>query len=271
MRLDGLALVTGGSSGIGKQLAADLLRRGARVVICSERPDRVARAVDELGRVAPRVHGIACDVGDTPEVARMAAEVERSHGCPDILVNCAGFATYRSFEGTDIAEIERLIEVNLLGAMRCARAFLPSMIARRSGAILNVASIAGRMIITPNATYGAAKHGMVAWSEALRYELARFGIQVNVVCPGRVETPFFDHETFRTRAPRRETRHTVGVEDVSRDALAAVARNRFLTYTPRTLGLLAWLLRAFPFLLRPLYGRLLTRRIDALYEAGDRS
>ena len=261
MELNKKVLITGGSSGIGKRLAADLLRAGANVIVVADEPGRLRDAVKELSAISPLVTGVACDVGDRDRVRAMRDQVLEWYGCPDILINSAGFATYKTFAAMEIEEIERLVNVNLVGAMRCTRAFLPHMIERRSGAIVNMASIAGRLVMTPNGTYSAAKHGLVAWSETLRYELAGSGIQVNVICPGRVETPFFDHESFRTRGPRVEARYTITVEDVSRATRRAISRNRFITYMPRVLGLLVWLTNALPFVVKPLYGMLLTSRI----------
>ena len=261
MDWNNVVLITGGSSGIGKQLAADFLRAGVQVIIASQIRDSLTEAVTELSRISPRVVGIECDIGNCNSVLRMAEEVLKNHGCPDILVNNAGFATYQTFEDSSLDEIERLINVNFLGAVRCTKVFLSHMIARRSGIIVNIASIAGRLIMTPNGTYGAAKHGMVAWSEALKYELFRFNIQVNVICPGRVETAFFEHETFKNRAPRAETRYTITVDDVSRATLQAIRRNRFLTYVPHHLGVLVWLINAFPFVVKPVWGRLMISTI----------
>ena len=263
---DKLVLVTGGSSGIGKQVAADLLRAGASVIIVSNCADRLALALTELSTIASRVYSLECDVGDTASVTRMADRVLAEHGCPDILINNAGFATYRTFEATPMEEMERLVSVNMVGAMRCTKVFLPAMIARRSGTIVNMASVAGRLVITPNGTYCAAKHGMVAWSETLKYELAHFNIQVNVVCPGRVETPFFEHETFQARTQRAETRYTITLEDVSRATLKAITGNRFLTYVPWTFGLMYWLLNSLPFILKPIYGKLISNRIKTIYQ-----
>jgi short-subunit dehydrogenase len=260
-----LLLITGGSSGIGKQLAADLLASGSRVIIVGDNADRLAAAVDELKAISPQVYGVACDVGNSQSVIAMHEQVLHNHGCPDILINNAGFATYRTFENTDLDEIERLVSVNLLGAMRCARVFLPDMIARGSGVIVNMASIAGRLALTPNGTYGAAKHGMVAWSETLRDELAHFNIQVNVICPGRVETPFFEHETFKHRAQRPETRFTITLEDVSKATQRAINHDRFLTYVPWYFGLLVWLINAFPFISKPIWRRLIRSRIRSIY------
>lgn len=263
--VDKLLLITGGSSGIGKQLAADLLVAGSKVIIVSDKPDRLAEAIEELKSISAHVYGVQCDVGDYESVKRMQEQVLSRYGCPDILINNAGFATYRTFENTEMEEIERLISVNLLGAMRCARVFLPEMIARQSGVIVNMASISGRLLLTPNGTYGAAKHALVAWSESLRAELAHFNIQVNVICPGRVETPFFDHETFKSRAHRPETRFTITLKDVSRATQRAIIHNRFLTYVPWTLGLLVWLSNALPFLVKPIWRRLILSRIRAIY------
>lgn len=264
--MDRVALITGGSSGIGKRLAADLLASHAQVIIVSERPDRLEQAVEELSAISPRIHGVHCDIGDCDSVMHMQEQVLSKYGCPDVLINNAGFATYRTFEQSDIEEIERLVNVNLLGAMRCTRAFLPCMIARGTGAIVNMASIAGRLVLTPNGTYCAAKHALVAWSETLRYELARYNIQVNVICPGRVETPFLDHETFKNRAPRPETRYTISVEDVSRATLRAIAHNHFMTYVPWTFGLVVWLTNTLPFLVKPVFGRLMLSRIQSIYD-----
>jgi uncharacterized protein len=258
-------LITGGSSGIGKQLASDLLRSGAQVVIVSEQPERLAEAARELSQISPQVAALTCDVGDSKSVVHLKDQMIDQYGCPDVLINCAGFATYRTVEGSDLEELERLVSVNFLGAVRCTRVFLPPLIARRQGVIVNMASIAGRLALTPNGTYCASKHALVAWSEILRYELTRFNLQVNVICPGRVETPFFDHQTFKERHARRETRYTTSLQDVSRATLQAVARNRFLTYVPRTLGVLVWLTNVMPFLVKPLYKRLMLNRVESIY------
>ena len=190
----------------------------------------------------------------------------RQHGPPDVLINNAGFAVYRAFEQSDAAEIERLVEVNFAGHIHCTKAMLGGMIARRHGQIVNIASVAGLFTITPNALYGAAKSGIIAWSRALRVELDRYGIGVSVVCPGRVETPFFNHETFKRRKDRRETALTVSMPDVVDAVLDAIRRNREIVVVPGTgAGSLA----------RSTYCRsgfaaqhaLLRRRVDDLYEA----
>ena len=263
-----IIVITGGCSGIGRQLAEDYLAAGATVVLVSDRADRLATAVTELRLKYPTVESFNCDVADSPAVAAMCQYVLRTHGCPHILVNSAGFATYRTIEESSLQELERLVDVNFLGAVRCSKGFMPSMIGGRAGTIVNIASLAGRLVMTPNGTYSAAKHALVAWSIAMRWELARFGINVNVICPGRVETAFFDHETFAMRAPRAEARFTVPVHSVSQQTIRAIKRNRGITYIPAILGPAIWMVNAFQPISGILYRRLMLSRIESVYQRG---
>ena len=261
-----LVLVTGGSSGIGKEIARLYLRRGAEVVLTADGPAKLRAAEQELASEGGRVSSVVCDIGDPRSVAEMSELVLTRHGCPDVLVNNAGFVTYRVFEETPPEEIERLVSVNFLGHMRCARAFTPYMIERRSGTIVNMASIAGRVLMAPNGIYSAAKHGLVAWSETLRHELHRFGIDVVVVCPGRVPTGLFDHETFRDRRAGPETRQLISATEVARATVRAVDRGQSMVYVPNHLGLLAWASGLVPPLSRWLLGALIRRRAEEIYE-----
>jgi short-subunit dehydrogenase len=262
-----LVLILGGSGGIGKQIAKDCLRNSWRVLICSNKPEQLAIALAELKLISSDCVAIECDVAETDSVNAMTQRVLTEEGCPDILINCAGYATYRTFEESDWSEIENLIQVNFVGAVRFVKGFLPAMIARRSGVIVNMSSIAGRMPLTPNGTYSTCKHAMVTWSELLKYEVSRFGIKVNVICPGRVETSFFDHETFKTRLPRAETQYQITVEQVSKATLQAVKRDRFLTYVPWTFGPMVWLMNTFPWFIKPIYNHLIQSRLNSYYQA----
>lgn len=140
------------------------------------------------------------------------------------------------------------------------------MIARGSGQVVNVASVSGLITLTPNAVCGAAKAGIISWSRALRIELARFGIGVSCVCPGRVETPFFDHDTFRRRRHRRETEPTVPMPVVVDAILDAARRNREIVTVPRYFGWLSRAAAAVPPLLSMQHA-LLRRRVDDLYRS----
>jgi short-subunit dehydrogenase len=259
-------VVTGGSSGIGRQVASDACACGATVVITSHDEQRLRQTEAELRAAGLHIHAFCCDVRDARQVAGLVAYVEQTCGHLDILINNAGYAVYRPFEESTVDEILDILDVNLAGAMRCAKAFLPGMTSRRSGRIVNVASIGGELIITPNATYCAAKHGMVAWSKAIRYELEPFGVSVNVVCPGHTKTHFHDHPTFRRRdASRHPKRRSLSAAAVSAAILDGIRRDRVVTYVPRWHALVVWALNVFPFLSSPLWNRVSRRRIDQLY------
>lgn len=260
-----LVVITGGTSGIGLALARELGGLGARVVVLADKADSVARASADFSALGITAHAYVCDIGMPGSVTDTCRHVVAAHGAPDILINNAGFAIYRTFEQENPAEVERLMSVNFAGAIRVTKAFVGAMIGRRSGQIVNVASIAGMLPMTPCAIYSAAKHGMVGWSQCLAPELARFGIAVTMICPGRIETPFFDHDTFKQRPHRKETETTIPMQTVVKATLDAILKRQRIRYVPRRYGILAWLYQVFgPFARRP-FDRLMRSRIEDLY------
>jgi uncharacterized protein len=258
-------VITGGSSGIGKQVAMDLLRRGAHVAIVADQPEKLRAAEADLRRLSSNVWSYACDVSILSGIVAMADAYRAAFDAPDVLINNAGYAIYETFEQMTLEEIRRLLDVNLTGAALVARAFLPDMIRAGGGDIVMVSSIAGRIPMTPCGVYSAAKVGLVALAELLRVEAARSNVRVQAICPGRVETDFFAHESFRRRGHRPEASRTIPIEVVSRAIIDAVGRNRFLTYVPRSYAAIAWLSAAFPMVFRPFWHRLLRSRVESVY------
>lgn len=258
-------VITGGSSGIGAALANALAGRGNRVTIVANDEARLERALLGLRAQNPSADAKRCDLASTAEIDELIRTLLADGHAPDVLVNNAGFGTYRPFEAATIEEIERLLNVNLNGHVRLTKGLCDAMVARRSGAICFMASLAGRLPITPNAAYCAAKHGMLGLAQALRFELRRFGVEVTAVCPGRVDTAFFDDETFVHRTLGPENKSAIPVERVADATLDAIERDRAMTYLPNSLGVAAWLYDALPVLTRPLFSRFMTARIERLY------
>jgi short-subunit dehydrogenase len=264
-------LITGGSSGIGKRIAIDLLRLGASVGIVSEDIEKLRAAAVDLKQISSEVWCHSCDVAMIENVRAMAIAYRRDVGVPDVLINNAGYALYYTFDQTSPEEIHRLFDVNLVGAALVTREFLPDMIRAGGGHIVMMASIAGRIPMTPCGVYSSSKHGLVAFSELLQIETAGFNINVHVICPGRVETDFFAHESFRARRHRPEASRTIPVGTVSHAVLNAIKRNKFMTYVPRYYALLAWCAAAAPGLFKPLWHRLMRSRVESARARVDRS
>jgi|SRR5215213_1830701 len=260
-----LVVITGGTSGIGLALAEELCRRKAHIVVLADKADSVSAAVAQLGGAERAAHGYVCDIGSPATVTETCAHVLATHGAPDILINNAGFAIYRTFHQEHPQDVERLMNVNFAGAVRVTKVFLDGMVKRRSGHIVNIASISGMLPLTPNAVYGAAKHGIMGWSRCIAPELARFGIDITVICPGRVKTNFFQHETYHTRLHRKETELTIPMQTVVEATLNAILRRKFILYVPRYYGLLAWAYHAFgPLVQRP-FDKLMRSRVEDIY------
>jgi 3-hydroxybutyrate dehydrogenase len=192
-----VALVTGGGRGIGRTIALTLSEAGARVAVVARHQadiDLVAKKIVERGGQAL---AFSCDVTDPVSVSAAFARARQVLGPVDILVNNAGYAESAPLVDVDEAEWAHTLAVNLTGTYRCTRAVLPEMIERRQGAIVNIASTAGRVGYRYVAAYCAAKHGVVGFTRAVALEVAAKGITVNAICPGFVDTPMTEASIAR--------------------------------------------------------------------------
>jgi NAD(P)-dependent dehydrogenase (short-subunit alcohol dehydrogenase family) len=212
-----VAVVTGASSGIGEAATRALAAAGASVVAVARRAERLeAIAADDA-----RVTAHAADVTDEGAVAGLAAHVADLHGACHVLVNNAGFSRGERFRGPeDVADLQAVLDVNLVGAARCAAAFADLLEASAPSRVINVGSVAGKVGVGPPA-YAASKFGLVGFSEALRPDWARRGIAVCQLNPGFVRTEGFPQEHLMETPMGRLV---ITPEEVA-EAVVAVARS----------------------------------------------
>lgn len=180
------ALVTGASSGMGKSIAKRLIQDGYQVYVAARNVEKMADLVS-LGAQALRM-----DVSVDEEIVSGVNTILAETGGVDVLVNNAGFGLYGPVEEIGIDEARYQFEVNLFGAARLTQLLLPAMRDRRSGRIINITSMGGKMYSILGAWYHATKHALEGWSDCLRLEVAGFGIKVVIVEPGVIETGFGD-------------------------------------------------------------------------------
>jgi 2-hydroxycyclohexanecarboxyl-CoA dehydrogenase len=184
-------MVTGGGGGIGGATCRRFAAAGAKVAVLDrnfEAAQVTAKAIEAAGGTAMAV---ACDITRRVDVDQGVADVGARFGGIDVLVNNAGWDIFKPFTKTQPVDWERLIAINLTGALHMHHAVLPGMVARKAGRIINIASDAARVGSSGEAVYAACKGGLVAFSKTIAREHARHGITVNVVCPGPTDTALF--------------------------------------------------------------------------------
>jgi len=186
-----VAVVTGASAGIGEATALALADRGAKVVLAARRLERLEAIVATIEGRGGIALAVRCDVTDSDQVASLPRVVKEAFGRTDILVNNAGIPGGGDFEELGFEQIESIVRTNLLGVIYGTRAFLPGMIKRRHGHIVNIASLAGRYAAPGAAVYSATKHGVVAFSESLHVSTRNQGVLVTSVNPAFVPTEGF--------------------------------------------------------------------------------
>jgi uncharacterized protein len=191
---DRAALVTGASSGIGEAIALELARRGHQLVLVARRTDRLHALARNLG---PAAHVLPADLSSRAERAALPGRVAALSLVPDILINNAGLAG-RAVVVQSVPEQElNLVEVNVAAVVDLCTRFLPGMVERGRGAVLNVSSLAGFYPLPGQAAYGAAKAFILAYTEGLRSELRGTGVIASALCPGPVATGLDDVAGFR--------------------------------------------------------------------------
>ena len=254
-------LITGASSGIGRQAAIEFAKSGADTILVARRKERLDELAKDLEKYDTTALACQCDVSDKAQVKEMSQAVLGKFGSVDILVNNAGFAIYGPVKDLSIEEIESQMETNYLGMVYCIKSFLPAMLDKGSGHIVNVASVAASFGLPGIASYCASKFAMLGFSEGLKHELAGTGIGVTVVSPIMVRTDFFDHPSF-AKMPRYSPT-SLGSKTVAKAILRAANSSRLEIIVPSVARGAVWLKHTLPYIINPVLGRSFKNQLDA--------
>jgi len=192
--LDGkVALVTGASRGIGKAIARTLGQMGAMVSLCARNTQKLQSACHELEADGAKVLGVPADVSRHGDVTSLVQTTERSLGPIEILVNNAGIGHFAPIQESSEENWDATLDTNLKAVFLLTKAVAPGMISRRSGHIINIASLAGKSAFAGGSVYCASKWGLLGLTQCAAEDLRPYGIRVSAICPGSVATDFSPH------------------------------------------------------------------------------
>lgn len=242
-----VAIITGASEGIGEAIARCFVGEGACVALAARSQEKLQALAAALGRERTLV--VPTDVADATQAKQMVARTVEHFGGLDILVNNAGIGLYALLRQMDWEHFQRMWEVNFFGAVRCTLAALPHL-EERQGVVVNISSVAGKITLPYMAGYCASKSALAVFSAGLRMELAKAGVRVLVVYPGRVRTRFHasayrDGHNLPGVFKRREV-GGIAAEEVARVTLRAVRRARREVVVPWVLRLAVGFRTLFP-------------------------
>ncbi len=225
---DRTAVVTGASSGIGEAIARDLARRGHGLTLVARSRDKLEALAAELGTGGPRVEVVVTDLADRAARSMLPGRVEALGLTPDILINNAGYSTLGRVARADPDTELTMVEVDVMAVVDLCTRFLPGMVERKRGAVLNVASTAAFQPLPGQAGYGACKSFVLSYTESLSGELRGTGVSATVLCPGPVDTGFGARAGF-TKEDAEATLPAIMWEtpaDVARVGLDALGRGQ---------------------------------------------
>jgi short-subunit dehydrogenase len=257
-----VVLVTGASSGIGRQVSLDFSGQGVQSIILVARSQSKLEDLEKTIRKKFDIQTIVypCDVSKKSEVEQMGREILDRCGHVDVLVNNAGFGLYGKVQDQSIEQIESVTFTNFLGVVYCTKVFLGSMITRKSGHIVNIASVAASFGVAGLSAYCASKYAVLGFSESLSQELHGTGVGLTVVSPMGVRTNFFNNSSFDGKNPYDE-RFMLKTKTVSNAVLAAANSHRLEIIVPFYMRVGVWLKHTVPFIINPIIGFLFRREL----------
>ncbi|HLD12788.1 MAG TPA: SDR family oxidoreductase [Candidatus Nanoarchaeia archaeon] len=243
-------VITGGNSGIGKTTALALAKKKAIVLIIGRNKQRLAHTLKLLHITSPQSNAYTCNIQNRKDVEHTIKNILTTYSKIDILINNAGYGIYKGFHESSHEELRDMMETNYFGTVNMTKAVLPSMIKNHSGAIFNIASVAGKAGYPGASGYCATKHAVVGMTEVLYYELKDKGIHVHLLCPGAVNTPFQRNPGYEHFDHKKRHSHIIPPETVTKKIITMLEKNQFEDIIPLNCKIKIWGKSIVPWLSR---------------------
>lgn len=257
---DKTIVITGASNGIGAASAVEFAKKGANLALVARTRKKLEELQSKLGKFGTRSIACECDVSQKSLVQKMATDVLDRFGTIDVLVNNAGFAIYGKVSELTVEQIESQMATNYFGMVYCTKQFLPKMLEKNSGHIVNVASVAASFGLPGIAPYCASKFAMLGFSEGLRHELHGTRVGVTVVSPIMVRTNFFDDPSFAKMSKYSPT--SLSAQTVAKAVVSAATSSRLEIIVPPIVRGAVWAKHTIPFVINPIIGSAFRRQLE---------
>lgn len=254
-------VITGASSGIGRETAVKAAQLGGRPVLIARSEEKLIKLSEQISEIVnePCLYFVL-DVSNYDRVKTVFTQIREQAGSVDILLNNAGFGVFESFHEAEFQDVVNMFEVNVLGLMACTKEVLPMMMERNKGHIINVASQAGKLATPKSSGYSATKHAVIGFTNSLRMELARTNIHVSSVNPGPIETNFFNIADRSGNYVKNVRRYMLNSEEVSSRIVQLMLHPRRELNLPRWMNAGSTLYQLFPALAEKLIGGMLNKK-----------
>lgn len=251
-----IIVITGASSGIGKQIAIDVAKRGAIPVLLARSTEKLIEASTYIKEAL----GMDCyyytvDVSSYNDVNYTFEKINKEVGSPDVLINNAGFAIFDTFLEANFHEMKEMFDVNVIGLIACTKAVLPTMVANNKGHIINIASQAGKISTPKSSAYSATKHAVLGLTNSLRMELHDTNIHVSAVNPGPIQTPFFERADKSGSYTKNVEKMMLSTEYVSKKIVELIEKPKREVNLPRWMNVASTAYQVFPSLVERLGGK----------------
>jgi NAD(P)-dependent dehydrogenase (short-subunit alcohol dehydrogenase family) len=259
-----IAIVTGGASGIGKEICKYLAKRGASVIIADIDQKAANTVARELGKTNANVQAKLVDVSKREEVKKLITDTHAEFGRIDLMINNAGIGLDGEFKDMTLEHWEHVLDVNLWGVIYGTYYVYPIMIRQGFGQIVNVSSIAGLMPGGLMTSYVASKSAVTGFTLSLRAEAYQYGIKVNALCPGFIETPLHDRtlkvsDYLNLEKNQRDKTRFPEAKDSIKSMMRGIEKDRAIIVVPKTQKLYWWAYRLFPGLIPYFWRRMIKK------------